>query len=449
MFKIRSTDIPERMQLRSVPVTSVPEGSDELYLEAKWIHEQAFCKPTISIQDSHLNDDAKERARERANGPQTVGKIKKALDFMRNQHFEVPFISFYRKEYVLPELNINDLWKVYKFDAKWCQLRQRKEDLLKLFERMKNYQLDEIMKNPDAPLPEGMRVIKDDDIQRLRNAQTGEEINDIYRHFKLYYGHEVQAMQEAVRQKERENRKKERLEKRKQLIAEAEENGEDLPPEADVDDEGHLDEDEVIKQPVRNDPYSICKKACLDSLAKRFGLTPEHFAENLRDNYQRHEVDQEPAEPTAVASEYVGQKFTAPEEVLKAAQLMVAIQLAREPLVRKTVRDMYMERAKISVKPTKRGIKEIDENHPVYSMKYLKNKPVRDFVGEQFLKLVIAEHDKLITMNLSDTIEGNTTNNYIDEVKQLYYRDEFSKTVQDWNALRVGSVEMALTKMVR
>lgn len=47
-----------------------------------------------------------------------VGKIKKALDFMRNQHFEVPFIAFYRKEYVQPELNISDLWRVYKFDAK-------------------------------------------------------------------------------------------------------------------------------------------------------------------------------------------------------------------------------------------------------------------------------------------------------------------------------------------
>lgn len=50
--------------------------------------------------------------------PQTVEKIKKALDFMRNQNFEVPFIAFYRKEYVLPELNINDLWRVFKYDAK-------------------------------------------------------------------------------------------------------------------------------------------------------------------------------------------------------------------------------------------------------------------------------------------------------------------------------------------
>lgn len=33
-------------------------------------------------------------------------------------------------------------------------------------------------------------------------------------------------------------------------------------------------------------------------------------------------------------------------------------------------------------------------------------------------------------------------------VDTFFYRDEFSKNVQDWNALRVGSVEMALSKMV-
>ncbi|KAG5326675.1 SPT6H factor, partial [Acromyrmex heyeri] len=441
--EIRNTDIPERMQLRSVPVISVQEGSDELDLEAEWIYKQAFCKPTVSIQDAHLNAEAKERARK---GPQTIGKIKKALDFMRNQHFEVPFISFYRKEYVLPELNINDLWKVYKFDAKWCQLSQRKENLLKLFDKMRNYQLDEIMKNPDAPLPDNVRVIKDDDIERLKNVQTSEELNDVYNHFMLYYSHEIQAMQESVRQKEKQARREERIQRRKQQIAEAEENGEDPPEEEEIPEEEEVDD--TLKQAVRSGPYSICRKAGLDGLAKKFGLTPEHYAENLRDNYQRHEVDQEPTEPTTIATEYSSSRFKAAEEVLKAAQLMVAIQLAREPLVRKCVREMYMERAKMSVKPTKKGIKEIDENHPIYTMKYLKDKPVRDLVGVQFLNLMIAEEDKLITITLSDTIEGNTSNNYVDEMKQLYCRDEFSKLVQDWNALRVGSVEIALNRMV-
>lgn len=46
----------------------------------------------------------------------TVPKIKEALNFMRNHSLEVPFIVNYRREYVEPELNVHDLWKVLHLD---------------------------------------------------------------------------------------------------------------------------------------------------------------------------------------------------------------------------------------------------------------------------------------------------------------------------------------------
>lgn len=49
-MQIRNNDIPERMQLREIPVTPVPEDSNELNEEAEWIYNQAFCKPTASSQ---------------------------------------------------------------------------------------------------------------------------------------------------------------------------------------------------------------------------------------------------------------------------------------------------------------------------------------------------------------------------------------------------------------
>lgn len=116
--EIRKADVPERMQLRDVPITQVSESSTELDEEAEWIYKHAFCKPPISSQESYSRKSHS-----------AVAKIKQALDFIRNQHLEVPFIAFYRKEYVQPDLNINDLWKVYKFDAKWCQLNVRKTNL--------------------------------------------------------------------------------------------------------------------------------------------------------------------------------------------------------------------------------------------------------------------------------------------------------------------------------
>jgi len=40
-------------------------------------------------------------------------------------------------------------------------------------------------------------------------------------------------------------------------------------------------------------------------LARKFGLSAEQFGENLRDQYQRHDVEQDPAEPLEIAEQYV------------------------------------------------------------------------------------------------------------------------------------------------
>jgi len=40
-------------------------------------------------------------------------------------------------------------------------------------------------------------------------------------------------------------------------------------------------------------------------LARKFGLTSEQFGENLRDQYQRHDVEQDRAEPLEIAEQYI------------------------------------------------------------------------------------------------------------------------------------------------
>ncbi|XP_055909198.1 transcription elongation factor SPT6 [Eupeodes corollae] len=442
--EIRKTDIPERMQLREVPVTPVAEGSNELEDEAEWIYKQAFCKRSVSEQEKPTDGGSRDRYRK---PPSAIGKIKQTLDFMRNQQLEVPFIAFYRKEYVKPELTCDDLWKIYYFDGRWCQLQSRKNKLLLLFEKMRNYQLDKIMQSSDAPIPDDMRVIKDEDLDRLREVQTPEELKDVHMHFLLYYSHEIPKMQEEFRRKEKEERKKAREEARRKALENLEE-GQEPPPESEEVEEIEDEPEEQLKQARDSGPYAMCRKAGICGFAKRFGLTPEQFAENLRDSYQRHEVDQEAIEPADVAKQFLCPKFMMVDEVIHAAKFVVARQIAKEPLLRKCVREIFFERAKINVRPTKKGMKEVDENHPCYGMKYLTNKPVMDLVGEQFLRLNIAEEDGLLEITILEKIEGNTASSYLEEAKQLYQRDEFSKNVQDWNALRSECVELALTKMV-
>lgn len=53
-------------------------------------------------------------------------KIREALLCIRRQIFEVPFITFYRKEYVNPWLDDpSDLWRVYESDEKVRQMNLR------------------------------------------------------------------------------------------------------------------------------------------------------------------------------------------------------------------------------------------------------------------------------------------------------------------------------------
>uniref|UniRef100_A0A8D3CLP5 SPT6 homolog, histone chaperone and transcription elongation factor n=1 Tax=Scophthalmus maximus TaxID=52904 RepID=A0A8D3CLP5_SCOMX len=432
--EIRTTDMPERFQLRSIPVK--PAEDDELEEEAEWIFRHGFSTLTISMQESTDYLDRGTTTNFSRKGPSTIAKIKEALNFMRNQQFEVPFIAFYRKEYVEPELNINDLWKVWQWDEKWTQLKTRKQNLTRLFQKMQSYQFEQISADPDKPLADGIRPLDTSDMERLKDVQTLEELGDVYNHFLLYYGRDIPKMQNAAKTS------KKRLKKIKE-----------------VTEDGEMDEEEEqqqkgpdLKLASRRDMYSICQSVGLDGLAKKFGLTPEQFGENLRDSYQRHETEQFPAEPVELAKDYVCSQFTTPETVLEGTRYMVAMQIAREPLVRHVLRQTFQERAKINIKPTKKGKKEIDEAHFAYSFKYLKNKAVKELNGDQFLKMCLAEEEGLLSIDICIDLIGVKgyagDQTYFDEIKQFYYRDEFSHQVQEWNRQRTLAIERALTQFL-
>ncbi|KAK0152744.1 Transcription elongation factor SPT6 [Merluccius polli] len=469
--EIRSTDMPERFQLRSIPIK--PAEDDELEEEAEWIFRHGFSTLTISMQESTDYLDRGTTTNFSRKGPSTIAKIKEALNFMRNQHFEVPFIAFYRKEYVEPELNINDLWKVWQWDEKWTQLRTRKQNLTRLFRRMQSYQYEQISADPDKPLADGIRPLDTADMERLKDVQSLDELNDVYNHFLLYYGRDIPKMQNAAKV----SKKKKKLKK----IIEVNEDGEE--EEVEVEEEDETQKGPDLKLASRRDMYSICQGVGLDGLAKKFGLTPEQFGENLRDSYQRHETEQFPAEPMELAKDYFEgspappansnlslcpfSQFSTPEAVLEGTRYMVAMQIAREPLVRHVLRQTFQERAKVNIKPTKKGKKEVDEAHFGYSFKYLKNKPVKELNGEQFLKMCLAEEEGLLSIDICHGLKalsfffslllisppphltrfaGDQT--YFDEIKQFYYRDEFSHQVQEWNRQRTLAIERALTQFL-
>ncbi|KAK7925731.1 hypothetical protein WMY93_008041 [Mugilogobius chulae] len=376
--EIRTTDMPERFQLRAIPVK--PAEDDELEEEAEWIFRHGFSTLTISMQESTDYLDRGTTTNFSRKGPSTIAKIKEALNFMRNQQFEVPFIAFYRKEYVEPELNINDLWKVWQWDEKWTQLKTRKQNLTRLFQKMQSFQFEQISADPDKPLADGIRPLDTADMERLKDVQTLEELGDVYNHFLLYYGRDIPKMQNAAKA----NKKK--LKKIKEV-----------------------NEDASRDRAVSRGAGGVGQRLRVQPVSK-------------------------------------------PEAVLEGTRYMVAMQIAREPLVRHVLRQTFQERAKINIKPTKKGKKEVDEAHFAYSFKYLKNKPVKELNGDQFLKMCLAEDEGLLTIDICIDLIGVKgfagDQTYFDEIKQFYYRDEFSHQVQEWNRQRTMAIERALNQFL-
>lgn len=136
--------------------------------------------------------------------------------------------------------------------------------LIELFEKMRNYQMEMLMVDTNAPMPDHIRIIKEEDIDKLRAVQTNEELKDIQGNFMLYYANDVPAMQESARKKSQEMKKKakEMKEEKRKLALES---GEDVPEEDE--DASNLDDDDVNTETVKpassSGPYTMCLKAGL------------------------------------------------------------------------------------------------------------------------------------------------------------------------------------------
>ncbi|KAH9493338.1 Transcription elongation factor SPT6 [Dermatophagoides farinae] len=490
--EIRNTDAPERFQTRSFPVTAAE--LNEIRDESEWIYRNLYEMPTITKQDkSHGIRQPLAGAKPRS----TINVISQVLKYIRNEKLSIPFLAYYRKEYYAPDLSINDLWLIFNWDEKWCQLNERKRNLLKLLENMKDYQLSLMMKNTedDQPLPDDFRRITDKDLQRAKSIQSFEEFNDCYIQFQLYYSHELTDMKKFLLQQKRSARERKRLQRAQERQQQQQqqqqqrntENGESVNNETNdmnnATTEELSDEDEKVEElmlaermtfmrlSMKKDSYSFCRDSGAGRMASRFGLTPEQFGEHISEGYHKHEIEQHPVDPLEAAQEHISKRFDTADKVLQAATFMVGKQLSCDPLVRKTVRQMFYERATITVRPTKKGKKEIDESHSCYALKYLRNKPISSFAGDQFLQLYAAKNDGLVDMII--TLDDNTqkhsssmstastsmmandlaTNKqafsqYLEEIKYLYQRDEFSKNVQDWNDQRSKALDIALNRFL-
>lgn len=417
--KIAKEDLPERFQLRRTPVTEADD--DELESEALWIIKYAFEEGTVTNQADLDQDDKLDcimnldpsvyEDRKKA----VIKSIKKVLQFIRvrSNSFEPTFIGFYRKEDIDNLLTMNNLWRVYDFDEKWCHLSEKKNKIYDLMRRMREYQ------ELSDDLTAKRRPISDADLMDTKYAETLEQLTDIHANFQLLYG---ALLDDMIRWE------KGRL------------TGEEEEQEYRV----------KFKSSIRNDKYQMCVENGIGELAGRFGLTAKQFSENL--NWKKHDIEQDPMLPLEAAEEYVCPAFSDSDMVLNGAKFMLAKEISRQPQVRHSVRQEFRQSAHFWIKPTKKGRDTIDQTHPLYDKRYIKSKPVRSLTAEEFLFYHKAKEDGLVdVLIMYESEEDQDSNNYLVNKylsDSIFQKDEYTENVEQWNSVRDECVNMAITEML-
>lgn len=107
--QIKKEDIPERLQARMrARGSSKKPDEDEMFEEAKWINMHAF------------------------EGKQDNKVINQVLQYIKEQHWEIPVIANTRREYC--PITDEELWRIDEWDEKWDQMYFRREKLMMLAE---------------------------------------------------------------------------------------------------------------------------------------------------------------------------------------------------------------------------------------------------------------------------------------------------------------------------
>jgi transcription elongation factor SPT6 len=158
--------------------------------------------------------------------------------------------------------NINDLWCVYKFDEKWTQLQTQKYNVIRFFHKLKSYQTERLTQDVERAILESARLMKDEDWDWLQPDQSLEELNLALAFTTMSY---LKCNSSRFQQRQKDQ---------------------PMDVEGELDDHNFEEENrDPVKQPRRNDLYSLCSRAGLDGLVRNYGLTPEQLFH--RDEFSR------------------------------------------------------------------------------------------------------------------------------------------------------------------
>lgn len=396
---IRFTDEPERYQVARKPYKHVVLSEEQFREEAVWISNLMLLK-------KRLDPDLREPFQR---------SIAKVLEFMITDEWEVPFIFQHRKDYLIhaakvavtpdayspdgPQymvraeklLNMIDLWDIFDFDLKFRGLIDKRSALQKTYDNLQS------LSNVQDTVFEEM----------LPAAVTMEELQDVQEYLHFQYSSQLKDI----------------------ALTNGETNGNTT----------------QRRKATGKSFFERVRNGRAYGLVRAFGITPDAFAQNALKEGRRQYTEDPNERPDTMADSLLDMDFSNGVHALKAAKTMFAEELAMNPKMRKVMRQAFYMNGVIECYRTDKGLRKIDEQHPYYEFKYLRNQQLSDIARqpEMYLRMLKAEEEGLIDVKVK-------FQNFENFKKRLYSdieSDNFSEVADAWNRERREVLDMALSKL--
>ncbi|KAL4757508.1 chromatin-remodeling histone chaperone SPT6 [Aspergillus foveolatus] len=398
--QIRLIDEPERHQIARKPYRNVVLSEDQFREEAAWIANLMLLK-------KRLEPELREPFQR---------SVAKVLEFLVTDDWEVPFIFQHRKDYMIHTvkvavdgasaddsssqytikaeklLNMTDLWDIFDYDLKFKALVEKRNTIQKTYDNIRS-----VFSVEDSIVEEMLPI-----------ATTMEELQDIQDYLHFQYASQIRDL----------------------TLTNGDTNGE-----------------VQRRKALTRNFFERVRNSKAYGLVRAFGITADAFAQNALKEGRRQYTEDPSERPEEMADVLVDNDFNNSSQVLKAAKGMFAEEIVMSPKMRKVIRQAYYMNGAVDCFRTEKGLRRIDEQHPYYEFKYLRDQQLSDIARspELFLRMLKAEEEGLIEVKVR-------FENFENFRKRLYPNiesDNYSELADSWNRLRREAVDLALGKLER
>lgn len=400
--RIRETDIPERFQLAwkdfKTPEMTDEEREARLEAETEWMY--ARMAETVANLKADLRQPFK-------------NAVKQVLTYINVDNFEPSFILANRKDYLIHEAPNDDpdagegqrytgvrlleeaeLWTIQELDLEYKAFVEKRDATQETYDSLQNHSVH------DPVITE-----------LIAAATTAEELQDIHDYIHFQYSSELK--------------------------------------------------DAAAVEPTTNGAAATQKRARTTRyqwekvrssqayrLVSAFGISADTLAKSALRSGAPQAPEDPDLPPEDMADQLICEGFATGSQVMSAARAMFVEELFTSPRMRKLVRQTFYQAGVFDCVRTQKGLRRIDEGHPDYKIKYLREQEFSRFVVEEpelFLQMMKAEQDGLVEVRLR-LIQPNA-------LRDLLYKYIISENVSDiaetWNMLRRDIVDVALPMLTK